>query len=81
MVVACAIVVAGGLFLTIAGCFKQPDFRLEWDRRKFEVPLVRRITRASNSSRYASTLSILTLSGVPLVEAMTIAAEVVAICG
>jgi len=56
---------------------RQPDFRLEWDRRKFRVPLVRRITRANNSSRYASTLSILTLSGVPLVEAMTIAAEVV----
>ena len=40
---------------------QQPDFRLEWDRRKFDVPLVRRITRANNSSRYASTLSILTL--------------------
>jgi general secretion pathway protein F len=70
------IVVAGGVFLT-RWLFQQPDVRLEWDRRKFEVPLVRRITRASNSSRYASTLSILTLSGVPLVEAMTIAAEVV----
>jgi general secretion pathway protein F len=57
--------------------FQQPEFRLEWDRRKFDVPLVRRITRANNSSRYASTLSILTLSGVPLVDAMGIAAEVV----
>jgi general secretion pathway protein F len=57
--------------------FQQPEFRLEWDRRKFSVPLVGRITRANNSSRYASTLSILTLSGVPLVDAMSIAAEVV----
>lgn len=55
----------------------QPDIRLEWDRRKLTTPLVKRITRANNSSRYASTLSILSLSGVPLVEAMNIAAEVV----
>jgi len=71
-----AIVVAAGVFF-VRWLARQPDVRLEWDRRKFEVPLVARITRASNASRYASTLSILTLSGVPLVEAMTIAAEVV----
>jgi general secretion pathway protein F len=70
------IVVVGAVFL-VRWLAQQPDIRLEWDRRKFEVPLVRRITRANNSSRYASTLSILTLSGVPLVEAMNIAAEVV----
>ena len=35
------------------------------------------ITRLANASRYASTLSILTLSGVPLVEAMEIAGNVV----
>jgi general secretion pathway protein F len=56
---------------------RQPDVRLEWDRRKLSTPLVKRITRANSSSRYASTLSILTLSGVPLVEAMNIAADVV----
>jgi len=70
------ILVAGAAF-GVRWLSQQPEFRLEWDRRKFETPLVRRITRANNSSRYASTLSILTLSGVPLVEAMTIAAEVV----
>ena len=59
------------------GCFSSREFRLEWDRRKFDVPIVRRVTRANNSSRYASTLSILTLSGVPLVDAMSIAADVV----
>ncbi len=69
--------VAVAAVLLVRWLAQQPDIRLEWDRRKFDVPLVRRITRANNSSRYASTLSILTLSGVPLVEAMTIAAEVV----
>ena len=71
-----ALVVAGAVVL-VRWLAKQPDIRLEWDRRLFEIPLVKRIARAGNSSRYASTLSILTLSGVPLVEAMTIAAEVV----
>ncbi len=66
-----------GAAVLIRWLAQQPDIRLEWDRRKFSVPLVRRITRTNNSSRYASTLSILTLSGVPLVEAMRIAADVV----
>lgn len=53
-------------------------FQLWWDRRKLSMPLVRRISRGSNASRYASTLAILTSSGVPLVDAMKIATEVVA---
>ncbi|NJN51900.1 MAG: type II secretion system inner membrane protein GspF [Gammaproteobacteria bacterium] len=57
--------------------FKQPDFRLSWDHRQLHLPLVKRFTRASNSARYAATLSILTQSGVPLVDAMNIAGHVV----
>ena len=55
----------------------QPNIRLAWDRQKLSMPFVSRITRSSNAARYANTLSILTSSGVPLVEAMNIAAEVV----
>ena len=55
----------------------QPNVRLAWDRQKLAMPFVSRITRSSNAARYANTLSILTSSGVPLVEAMNIAAEVV----
>ena len=52
-------------------------FQLWWDRRKLSMPLARRLSRGSNASRYASTLAILTSSGVPLVDAMNIATEVV----
>ncbi len=64
--------VAGGRWL-----LAQPNIRLAWDRQKLSAPFVSRITRSSNAARYANTLSILTSSGVPLVEAMNIAGEVV----
>jgi general secretion pathway protein F len=75
-----ALWLAIGVALAVLGLrwlLSQPQIRLAWHRKQLDLPLVRRITRASNASRYASTLSILTLSGVPLVEAMNIAANVV----
>jgi len=66
-----------GLVAGVRWLLTQPNVRLEWDRRKLSLPLVSRISRSSSAARYANTLSILTSSGVPLVEAMNIAAEVV----
>jgi general secretion pathway protein F len=54
----------------------QPNIRLQLDRWLLSWPLIGRLARASNTARYSSTLSILTSSGVPLVDAMKIAGEV-----
>ena len=55
----------------------QPNIRERWDRQKMSLPLIGWLSRGSNSARYASTLSILGESGVPLVDGMSIASEVV----
>ena len=72
-----AIAVAG-LVVAARSLLAQPAMRLRWDRQNLSMPLIGRIGRGTNSSRYANTLSILTSSGVPLVDAMTIAEQVVA---
>ena len=62
---------------TVRWVFRQPELRLAWDRRRLSLPLVSRFERANTAARYASTLSILSRSGVPLVDAMNIAGPVV----
>jgi general secretion pathway protein F len=49
-----------------------------WDAMVLAIPLVGRLARATNTARFASTLAILSKSGVPLVEALSIAAAVIA---
>jgi general secretion pathway protein F len=51
--------------------------RLSADRIFLEVPLLGHIIRQADSARFASTISILLNSGVPLVEALHIAGQVV----
>lgn len=72
------LMLAGILVALTRWLLSQPAIRLRWDRLKFDMPLVQRITRSANAARYTNTLSILTRSGVPLVEAMHIASGVVA---
>jgi general secretion pathway protein F len=55
---------------------KKPAFRMKFHRFLLNMPLVSGMVRGVSTARYASTLSILTTSGVPLVEAMRIAGEV-----
>ena len=71
------LVVTIGLVISVRWTLAQPNMRLKWDHQKFFIPLVKRIVRSANAARYANTLAILTSAGVPLVEAMNIASEVV----
>lgn len=55
---------------------KKDKFRFAYHKRLLFMPFIKKISRGSNTSQFASTLSILNSSGVPLVDAMRIAAEV-----
>ncbi|WP_342245608.1 GspF family T2SS innner membrane protein variant XcpS [Pseudomonas sp. OTU5201] len=57
---------------------RDPDIRRRWHGVVLRIPLVGRLVRATDTARFASTLAILTRSGVPLVEALGIGAEVIA---
>ena len=53
-----------------------PSVRLTYHRRLLHVPIVAKLSRGINTSQFSSTLAILSSSGVPLVEALRIAGEV-----
>jgi general secretion pathway protein F len=55
---------------------KRDAFRFAFHKKLLYMPFIKKITRGANTSQFASTLSILNSSGVPLVDAMRIAAEV-----
>lgn len=69
------------ILLMVAGAgfklgLRKDGFRFAWHRRLLNMPFVKKISRGSNTAQFASTLSILNSSGVPLVDAMRISAEV-----
>lgn len=71
--------IAVALVLAVVGfrlSLRKPSVRLKFDHWLLHVPLLSKMSRGLNTARFASTLSILSTSGVPLVEAMRIAGEV-----
>lgn len=68
------IAIAGGTAFRMA--LRRPSFQLKFHRQLLHIPFLSRLSRGMNTARFASTVSILTSSGVPLVEAMRIAGEV-----
>lgn len=56
----------------------KPEYKIIWHRQMLSLPLIGRLTRGTNTAQFASTLSILTASGVPLVDALKIAGQVLA---
>ncbi len=65
------------LFFAARYALAKPDIRLRWDRQLLGFPVVGRFSRSLNTAQFAGTLSILTRSGVSLVDALMIAAQVV----
>ena len=55
---------------------QQKAFRMRVHKRLLYMPFFKKLVRGFNAARYASTLSILSSSGVPLVEGMKIASQV-----
>ena len=69
------------VMLIALGFMARPWLRKEANRYRLHalqlrLPLMGRLVRGANAARFASTLSILSRSGVPLVDALRIAAEV-----
>lgn len=55
-----------------------PEVRLAVDRHLLDWPLAGKLARSTGTAQFAGTLSILSSSGVPLVDGLRIAAEVLA---
>lgn len=64
------------LYIAFRYSLRKDAFRMAWHKRLLMMPFVKKITRGTNTAQFASTLSILTSSGVPLVDAMKISSEV-----
>ncbi len=73
------LLLVGVVGATIAGgrALRQPGPRRWRDALLLRIPLIAKLVRGSNTARFTRTLSILTGSGVPVLEALRISAEVV----
>jgi general secretion pathway protein F len=60
----------------IARLLAIPRMRMKYHKKLLRMPFVGRLTRSTNTARFARTLSILTASAVPLLESMRIAGNV-----
>ena len=75
-----------GIFLLIAiiaagigmrRALRQPGPKRRFDKLLLRLPLVAKLVRGSNTARFTRTLSILSGSGVPVLEGLRISAEVI----
>ncbi len=72
-----ALILLALIGLVLRFSMRNKGVRLKVDEFVLRLPLIRRVSRGLHTSRYAGTLGVLTSSGVPLAEAMSIAAAVV----
>lgn len=55
---------------------KQASNRRRWDQIKLKLPVIGELVQQVNSARFAATLSLLSASGVPLLQSLNIASQV-----
>ncbi len=65
-----------GLFVGCKQLLKSSVNRMRFDTALLKMPVIGRVSKGLNTARFARTLSILTASSVPLLDAMRIASEV-----
>lgn len=66
-----------GALFAARRALRDDALRLRWHRLLLRLPLIGGLLRTAECARFASTLAILTRSGVPLVEALDIAGQVI----
>ncbi|TFH92930.1 MULTISPECIES: type II secretion system inner membrane protein GspF [Vibrio] len=64
------------LIYLVKFALSKPNIRLSWDRKVISLPLIGKIARGLNTSRFARTLSICTSSAIPILEGMRVAVDV-----
>ncbi|WP_435248187.1 type II secretion system inner membrane protein GspF [Vibrio sp. nBUS_14] len=65
-----------GVIALVKTALKKPGVRLSWDRKLLSIPLIGKIAKGINTSRFARTLSICTSSAIPILEGMKVAVDV-----
>jgi general secretion pathway protein F len=66
------------LIIGIRVLLKKPQYRLRYHRSLLRIPIIQKLVRGLNTALFTRTFSILTGSGVTVLEAMRISAQVVA---
>ncbi len=72
------LIVIAALLYGLSRLLREPRRRRAWHRLLLKMPLIGELLTSMDTARFASTLSILTSSGVPLLEGLKIAGEVLA---
>ncbi|PML76742.1 type II secretion system inner membrane protein GspF [Enterovibrio norvegicus] len=70
------LVVFVGLLVLTKMLLKNETRKLNWDHHVLGMPVIGRVARGLNTSRFARTLSICTSSAIPLLDGMKVAADV-----
>ena len=65
-----------GVIVLVKTALKKPGVRMSWDRNLLSIPLIGKIAKGINTSRFARTLSICTSSAIPILEGMKVAVDV-----